>query len=371
MAVGHIFIYGEIGTRAGQVSLKSVKDQINTEASEYVVHIVSPGGDVFEGYAIYNALKNLGKPVTTNIEGLCASIATLIAAAANKIVMNRVGQFMIHNPSITDLKGDANQLRSVANQLDQIKSVLISVYRERTGMSDEKLWELYDNETYMTADQAQQLGFVDESVDAIKAVAFIDSTKIKMKESLFTQIKNLFSKAPNKAAQIIAQMSETLADGRVVIVMSDDEDWTGKGIVLESGEPLPSGNYELASGKTITVTDGIITEVSTPDSPEDMKKIEELEQQLAEAKAALEQATAAAASAQASTKAAEAKAASFENKVNALSKDFIAIQEQMKQAYGDTSPAPKGPSVKNAKDQKVDPMGDFALEFYRSRNLVN
>jgi len=71
--VGDIFIYGEIGTGPGQVSQKLVKAQIDKTAEKYVVHIFSPGGDVFEGYGIYNAIKNdtAGKYVEVHIEGLC------------------------------------------------------------------------------------------------------------------------------------------------------------------------------------------------------------------------------------------------------------------------------------------------------------
>lgn len=105
---GHVFIYGGIGSGPGETSLKSVKAQLDPQAENYIVHLVSPGGEVFEGFGIYNILKNSGKKITTHIEGVCASIATLIAFAGDEIVMNKTSEFMIHNPNISDLKGDAS-----------------------------------------------------------------------------------------------------------------------------------------------------------------------------------------------------------------------------------------------------------------------
>ena len=116
-------------------------------------------------------------------------------------------------------------------------------------MTKEKLWALYDNETWLTADEAKAMGFVDEVVDAIKAVAKVDLKHYKMKDqNLWTKIQNLFSLKKFKN-----EFTETLADGRVIIVMSDDEDWTGKQVIYEDGTPLEPGEYPLADGKVITV----------------------------------------------------------------------------------------------------------------------
>lgn len=369
---GHIFIYGNIGTRTGEVSLKAVKSQIDKTAEDYIVHIFSGGGDVFEGYGIYNALRNDtgGKPVTVQIEGICASIATLIAAAGTKIIMNRTGEFMIHNPHITDLKGDARELRSVANQLDKIKSILIDVYERRTGLAKEKLWELYDNETWLTAEEAKKMGFVDEAVDAIKAVATVDLNNFKMeKPNPFVMFfRNLAGLSKFKA-----QYEEALADGRVIYVMSDDEDWTGKAVVLaEGGAPLEAGTHALASGKTITVDEaGVITQVGEPEAAakkeeEEMNaKIAELEKQLAEAKTA--QASAEAAAKEASGKAEQAQQASakFENRFNEMSAEFLKMKEEHKKTFGDTEDPTKqkGPAIKNMKGDPMangyDPMAEF------------
>lgn len=380
---GHIFIYGGIGTdeREKEISADYVRQQIveNKSESELVVHIISPGGDVFEGEAIYNALKNSGKKITTHIEGTCASIATLIAAAGSNIIMNKTARFMIHNPKISNMQtaADSRDLRHVADQLDQIKTLLINVYDSKTSLGKEKLWELYDNETWLTADQAEQMGFIDESVDAIKAVAKINLPKIisemkdkKVTEGLFKRFQNWLIK--NEAR-------ETLEDGTIILVMSDDGDYTGKQVSYEDGTPLEPGVYPLQAGRSITVGEGsTITEVKdaepaaqaepAPTQNTDMEKdkeIESLKAQLAEALKAKTDATAEATTAR-------VEKMKIENRVKSIEKDFLALKEEAMATFGDKSDVnKKGSSFKNStENDKVDPMGDAALSFLKNRNII-
>lgn len=379
---GHVFIYGAIGTDRGEVSHQNVLAQLQEpdvkSASEIVVHLISPGGLVTEGEAIYNALKNTKKKITTQIEGTCASIATLIAAAGDKVIMNKNARFMIHNPQIDGLSGDANKLRHVATQLDQIKTLLINVYDQKTSLGKEKLWELYDNETWLTAEQAEQMGFVDESVDAIKAVAKVNLNQIKMetKESwLAKAFKNLFS-----LSKIKNQFEETLADGRKIYVMSDDENWTGKQVVSETGEPIEPGEHALASGKILVVGDGsVITEVKEGAAPEDKQKneemdnkIAELEAQLAEAKAAKDSAVAEAAVAKAEAATQKSAVAKIENRIQDIEKKYLKLAEESGKTVGTRTELPKGPVFKNADgvDEVADPMGEELKKSLKARNLI-
>lgn len=375
---GDIFIYGYIGTdkRQGEISFEDVNQQIrqNAAASELIVHIVSGGGDVFEGEAIYNALKNSGKKITTNIEGTCASIATLIAAAGDYIIMNRTARFMIHNPKISGLTqaADSNQLRQVASQLDQVKTLLVGVYDRKTTIGKEKLWELYDNETWFTADEAQKIGFVDEVVDAIKAVAKVDLNKIKMQknENWFVALFKGFAKMP----KVKNMFSETLQTGQVIMVMSEDEDWTGKQVVFEDGSPLPSGEHALQSGKIIVVDDSsVITEVKEAPAPEKQEeqptenteemenaKIKELEAQLAEVTAAKEKAEADLVAARSEATTARTEIGKIQNKQTEFEKEFLKLKEEMQKTIGDTSGLPRGPVIKNAdgSNRDFDPMAE-------------
>lgn len=380
---GDIYIYNVIGpeSQLGEVTAEYIREQLkaNNEATELTLHIISPGGDVFEGYSIYNALKNSGKKITTHIEGTCASIATLVAAAGETIVMNRTAQFMIHNPKVSGLtsEADSKKLRNVADQLDQIKSILIDVYERKTGLTKQKLWELYDNETWMTAVEAEQMGFIDESVDAIKAVASFNLNNFKnMEDKKETNIlRGLITRFSN-LLKYKNEQSITLEDGTVILVMSDDGDFTGKPASYEDGRPLEPKDYPLTDGRILTVgPDSIITEVKSAEpvdnaeanKEDDMKKDEEI----ANLKAQLAEAQTKAGQAEAQVTTAKASALKFENRLKTVEKEFLTLKEEVIKTTGDsTDPDKRGPVFKNRSEPKEDPMGEFALQFYKNRNLI-
>lgn len=380
---GDIYIYGGIGTERNEVSFENVKSQLEAvkASSELALHIVTPGGDVFEGEAIYNLLKNSGKKITTYIEGTCASIGTLVAAAGSPLIMNTTSRWMVHNPKISGLStsADARDLRHVANQLDKIKTLLIDVWDKRTTIGKEKLWELYDNETWLTAAEAKAMGFADQVEDAIRAVAKVDLKNYKMKdrnEGFMNTIRNLF-----KLSKIKNEYTETLADGRVVIVLSDTEDWTGKQVMLEDGSPLEPGDHEMADGKVLTVSDGGVistvkeaepaaqTEPVKEEQPteNDMKEIESLKAQLAEALAAKEAAEALSQQSQAEAVTAKQSAVKIENRLKVIEQ----VLEKAGETVGDTTPPKVSQTLKMVnKQQPVDHMGEMALDFYRKRNII-
>ena len=345
---GQIDIYGEIGK---QVTLQSVQAELDPKFSDYILHIHSPGGDVFEGYAIYNALKNTGKKITAYVEGTCASIATLIASAADNIVMNSKSQFMVHSPRIPSMSGDARDLRNVAGQLDRIQSQLIDSWVGRTKLTREQLTEMYNNETWLTPEQAVELGFADEVREVLKAVATADIKHLHMEDNktILQAIKDLGQTILNALnPKPKNEMMETLADGTKIRVMSDDEDWMGKQCTYEDGSPIPPGTYTLASGKEITVGENsTIAEVKEPEAvqeekPEDkptqeeMKALDQALARIKELESALEARNTEAAQA-------TAKAKSFENKYTTELKE---IQDKLKKiestTVGDQTPPDLG-----------------------------
>jgi ATP-dependent protease ClpP protease subunit len=378
---GDIQIYGGIGSERNETSFDNVKAQLDAvrSADEIALHIWSPGGDVMEGEAIYNLLKNSGKKITTYVEGTTASIATLIAGAGDRIIMNETARFMIHNPKISGLnsQADSRDLRHIANQLDKVKTLLIDVYDKKTSLGKPKLWELYDNETWYTANEAKEAGFVDEVVDAqVRAVAKIDIKHFnEMKnESLWKKIENLFQLPKFKA-----EFVESLEDGTSIVVMSDDEDWTGKAVIYEDGTPLPDGQYKLKSGKGFSVSGGNIAEVYTAEDAqppqaesEPAESIESLKAKLAEALAANEVLKTQVTQSQATAQKATADKLKIENRMAVLEKDFIQLKTEASATFGDTTPPAKGPVIKNVgkQQQQPDPMGDFALQHYKNRNLI-
>jgi ATP-dependent protease ClpP protease subunit len=346
---GHIYIYGEVGK---QVTLDTVLKEISPKNSEYIVHIHSPGGDVFEGYAIYNAIRNTAKNITVQIEGVCASIATLIASAGSRIIMNTKSQFMVHNPKITSVSGDHKDLRNVAAQLERIKTQLIESWVTRTNLSVEQLSQMYDNETWLTPEQAKDFGFVDEVQEVLKAVAYAKNINhMEDKKSILNQITKMLNQlfGTEEKVEPPKAMTDTLADGRSITVQSEDGDWQGKKVTLEDGSPLPAGNHTLASKKTITVDEsGTITQVTEPEpdankeTNEDMeakKENETLKARIKELESALE--------AQSNTAAeATAKARSFENKLNVELPTLKAEIDKLKNTtVGDTTPPEKATKI--------------------------
>lgn len=197
----HVYIIGEIGMFG--VSLQSVKDQLDPMSTDIAVHIYSPGGEVYEGYAIYNELKNQNKPITVYIEGLCASIASVIAMAGSNVIINPMSQFMIHNPS-GGVYGDAEEMRHYAEQLDAIKGQLIQAYQTRTTLSEKELWKMLDNETWLTSEEAVQMGFADEVGQTLKAVAYFKKDmKPEEKNDFLDKIEGMFNKIENSIKDAI------------------------------------------------------------------------------------------------------------------------------------------------------------------------
>lgn len=373
---GDIFIFGPIGTQRGEVSFENVQTQIaeNKSASELTVHIISPGGDVFEGESIYNALKNSGKKITVHIEGTCASIATLIAGAGEKVIMNKTARFMIHNPQVTGLQGpaDSRQLRHVATQLDKIKGLLIGVWDKKTSIGQAKLWELYDNETWLTADEAEQMGFIDESVDAIKAVASVNLNHLnKMNEK--SLLKTLVQGIKNLIVKVTNQYEETLEDGTKVMVMSEDGDFAGKQILYEDGSPVPAGEHKMMSGKILVVgPDSTITEVKEPEPvdnsqiEDDMKKDEEianLKAQLAEAKAQAE-------AAQVAMSTASTETATVKAQVQNLVNKFTELEKKAGETVGTLPPVNRGPVNKAPGKKELNQLDLDILAWAKDRNFI-
>jgi ATP-dependent Clp protease protease subunit len=371
---GKISIFGEIGT---DVTVQDIQKQIqaNAMAENLEVQISSPGGDVFDGYTIYNLLKNTGKEINTVVVGLCASIATLIAAAGKKIVMNKTSQFMIHNPEVSGLSGDAGDLRGTADQLDKIKNLLINVYQQKTGLTKEKLWEMYDNETWLTAEEANGFKFVDDVQDTIRAVAKIDPSKFKSmdtkeKDTFLQRIENKF-KAIWNIVKYKNMFTETMEDGKTIQVMSEDENWTGKPLTYDDGSPVPPGSYKLASGKSITVDENsTITEVTAgeAEAPEQTENNDMQAKEIEDLKAKLKTAEEALAATKTENATAQAKAKTFEAKVKDLEKDL----NEIKTTFGDTKPPKDGfkQFMSHEEGGEYDPMGEDYKRHLQSREII-
>ncbi len=154
----------------GKLSASVVVPQIQAvpEGEEIIVHINSVGGLVFDGWSIYNALKAHKGKVSVRIEGIAASIASVIAMAGETVVICQAAMLMIHKPTIDPFWCgcmDAEDLKREAHALDQIQAVLNSIYKSKTNLDAAVIDSMINTETWITPAEAVTMGFAD-SLDA-------------------------------------------------------------------------------------------------------------------------------------------------------------------------------------------------------------
>lgn len=266
----HIYIYGDIINEQyaeieeqGYSSLTSVVHSVKAQAKfdELIVHIHSRGGDVTEGFAIYDYLRSLKKPVTTVIDGLCASIATIIALAGDKRKIQPNSEFYIHNPW-GNVTGNYNSVNQYAEELKKAEERILNFYYEHTNGDPDNLRELMDNQTTLSASEALGLGFVTEIVEQERAFAMLNPTKPK------TNNKPNMNKALKLAQTIMHRLSgqapiqasynDTLDTGEQVYISGNDETpGVGDTLYLGADETAPTaaeGSYTLSNG-TVLETD--------------------------------------------------------------------------------------------------------------------
>lgn len=139
------------------------KAELEKGSGDITVWINSPGGDCFAAAQIYNMLKDYTGKVTVKIDGIAASAASVIAMAGDVVQISPVGMLMIHNPS-TISWGDHKEMQKAIEMLDECKESIINAYELKTGLSRNRLSKLMDEETWMNANKALELGFADEII---------------------------------------------------------------------------------------------------------------------------------------------------------------------------------------------------------------
>ncbi len=169
-----VSILSEIGYWGvtAQQFIRDLREQ-TAQASTIKVFINSPGGSVFDGVAIANALRSSGKQIHVQVLGIAASIASVIAMAGHKVSMPRNTMMFVHDP-ISAVYGNAEELRAAAEDLDKVRSSLVSTYMARFKGTEQELSDLLAAESYLTADECLAHGFADEVTDPIAMEAKFD-----------------------------------------------------------------------------------------------------------------------------------------------------------------------------------------------------
>lgn len=180
------------------------------ELDEIHLSLHSPGGDVLDGWAIYNALKGSKAKITARVEGLAASMASVILQAADVREVHENSYVMIHNPWGFAV-GDAEEMRDTAALLDKLGNGLVIAYVSRTGKDEGEIREMMDAETWMDGKEAVERGFADKLLDgvALSARAF-DNRKFKMTpKSLQANSETPQEVAPDEETPNPAPVEET------------------------------------------------------------------------------------------------------------------------------------------------------------------
>lgn len=194
-----VLIYEDVGTYFGGVTARTFNEELKAlgDLEEINVRINSDGGDVYEGVAIYNSLRRNGARITVDVDGLAASIASIIAMAGDEIRMASNATMMIHNPWGVAY-GFADDLRAQADLLDQVRGQLIDTYARQTIIDSTKIGELMDAETWMTADDALEHGFIHSISDEVKIAAHWDLKRFKHPPEYLQNMQNVVEQDTHK-----------------------------------------------------------------------------------------------------------------------------------------------------------------------------
>ncbi len=269
-----VYIFDEIGAFGmnAQSFIDEIKGFKNTPLN---LHINCVGGDVFEGMAIYNVLKKRTAETTVYIEGIAASMGSVVALAADKVVMAENSLFMIHN-AWGGAMGEAKELKKTANLLEKISNEIADIYIKKTNLPYDKVKEMMDEETWLNADEAFELGFVDSISDAIKVAAKYDVSKfknitneeIKSKLNINLKSKNMTEELKNwfnsKIEDIITRVKSDDSNvevgestTEVEVTISDEAEILNKFSELEGNAATLSGSVTDLEGEKETLTEEV------------------------------------------------------------------------------------------------------------------
>ncbi|MDB5030536.1 head maturation protease, ClpP-related [Mucilaginibacter sp.] len=280
-----IYLYDTDTDCIGSGSLSSSYLQYQLEAAagqDVEVHISSVGGSAFDAIAIYDLLKKYTGNVTTYIDALAASAASIVAMGGKKVVMSKYALLMIHKP-IVGSGGNADELLKDVQMLNVVQSRLAQIYMDKTGLDGVTVNSLINAVTWLSADQALDLGFVDE----------VDDYQTDITNSAI--IKNYTSTAPvfyqryinkilNKNSNMNIENKELIEKTTSVLdkIMNffkkviNKQTVTDKGTLHHAGEmeegtevyqdedmttPAPADTYTTSAGKKIDVKGGQVEKV--------------------------------------------------------------------------------------------------------------
>ena len=173
-----------------EVTPEQFRQELESHPGDIEVWINSPGGDVFAAAQIYNMLMEHKGRIKVMIDSLAASAASVIAMAGTDVFISPAGMIMIHNPA-TIAFGDHNEMQKAIDILNEVRESIINAYQIKTGMSRQKLARLMEDETWMNARKAVELGFADK-------IAYMDGEKDSAPAAADYSTRNYVASVTNK-----------------------------------------------------------------------------------------------------------------------------------------------------------------------------
>lgn len=274
-----------IGT--GTLSSSYIQWQLEAAAGQDVeVHISSAGGSAFDAIAIYDLLKKYPGKVITYIDALAASAASIVAMGGQSIVMSKYALLMIHKPMVGS-GGNSDELLRDVQMLNVVQSRLAQIYEDKTGLSPVNINCLINAVTWLTAEQALDLGFIDEIEDYTTTIS--NSAVIK---HCINTAPALYQKCINKIININSNMNHENKDliERTASVLDkimnffkkvvNKQTITDKGTLHHTGEieegaaiyqdedmttPAVTDTYTTANGKKLDIKNGQVAKVMPTD----------------------------------------------------------------------------------------------------------
>lgn len=196
-----ILLYDDIG-QYGITAKDFISELSNVKASNINVRINSRGGEVYDGFAIYQALKSHPANVNVTVDSLAASIASVIAMAGDTVTMARNAELMIHDGHVM-AQGDAASLAEMVDSLNRVSDNIASVYAERAGGNPEDWRNAMKKETWYSADEAVAAGLADSIAENSRQTRNVDELRI------FNYAGRAFAPAPQISAGIPSDDSES------------------------------------------------------------------------------------------------------------------------------------------------------------------
>lgn len=186
-----------------EVTPAQFRQELNSGKGDVVIWINSPGGDVFAAVEIFNQLKEYSGRVTAKIDSLCASSASIVAMAADEILISPSGQMFIHNPE-TIAAGNTAEFQAAIDMLNEVKESIINAYELKTHLPRNRISELMNAATWLNAKKAVELGFADKILYADKQTS-ASKAQIFSERKITNSITGAFK----------AMRKETVADNRL------------------------------------------------------------------------------------------------------------------------------------------------------------